>query len=97
MENILFNLRLVEGVKSGIIRDAADIIEQSGCDRNEELKESAASCILKIMLLTKHCGIETEQLFESLLLRISTEIANGNPFETKFNDLSSMAKFIRRD
>ena len=97
MENILFNLRLIEGVKSGIIRDAADIIEQSGCDRNEELKESAAACILKILLLTRHCGVDTEQLFESLLLKISTEIANGNPFETRFNDLSMVAKFIRRD
>ena len=98
MEEILYNLKIITDMKNQLLKDVGEIFEyssQGGC--KEELTGSLASCVLAVILLGKRYGIGEELLFKEVMKRVDTGIADRHICETRFNDLSQLAKYIRGD
>lgn len=98
MDEILYNLKLTNTMKNQVLKDVSDIFDYSSTgDKKEELGMSISSCILALMVLSRRFGIDIHELREYIMERINTGIAERDICETKFNDLSTIAKFIRGD
>lgn len=96
MDDIFYNLKLTTSVKNELLKEVGNIFYYSSeRDKKQELSQSIGASMLALMLLCRRYGIDLEGMEKYVMTRIATGIAEGDMCEEKFNDLTTIANYIR--
>lgn len=98
--NIANNLKAIEGIKSDILSEVANLYKALA-DYDEladytNVENSIATIVAMDYILAKHLGIAHSTLDSRIceLLQIAED--NGHSLETEFRDMSDLDRYIRK-
>ena len=97
--NIANNLKSIEGIKSDILGEVADLYRKlSDYDELSDyanVESSVATIIAMDYILARHLGIAHSTIDARICELLAMAEENSHPLEVEFYDMSELLKYIR--
>lgn len=98
--NIANNLKAIEGIKSDILTEIADLYKKLA-DYDEladygSVESSISTIIAMDYILARRLGITYNTIDTRICELLNLAEENSHPLETEFSDMSELHKYIRK-